>query len=291
MSHEQGDLMARPDKVAVVDEVRDRLSSSAATVLTEYRGLTVTELADLRAELRKNDAEYKVVKNTLARIAAKDAGLEVPDELLVGPTAVTFVAGDPVAVAKVLRTFSKDHPELVVKGSILDGKLLDAADTLRLADLESREELLARLAGMFEAVVAQPARLALANLTKAARLLAALQAKRVESGETMQEAPAAEAPAAEAPAPEATAEAGDAEPSPPAEEQPSARAAEGGSGSEPGVVGETPEPDSPAAEAVTAEATARAAEGGSGSDQAAEGVDATPADAEPASKPGASETE
>ncbi len=257
--------MARPDKVAVVDEVRTRLSSSTATVLTEYRGLTVTELADLRAELRKNDAEYKVVKNTLARIAAKDAGLEVPDDLLVGPTAVTFVAGDPVAVAKVLRTFSKAHPELVVKGSILDGKLLDAADTLRLADLESREELLARLAGLFEAVVAQPARLALANLTKAARLLAALQAKRVESGETLE---ASEAPADEAPA---------AEPSPPVEEQPAAQAADGGSA--PGVVDETPEPDSPAAEAVTAEA------------EAADDVDATPADAESASKPGASETE
>jgi large subunit ribosomal protein L10 len=185
--------MARPEKVAVVDEVRTRLSESTATVLTEYRGLTVTELADLRAELRKNDAEYKVVKNTLTRIAARDAGLEVPDELLVGPTAVTFCAGDPVAVAKVLRTFSKDHPELVVKGSILDGRLLDAADTMKLADLASREELLGKLAGMFEAILAQPARLALANLTKAARLLAALQAKREEAGETM-DAPAAPAP-------------------------------------------------------------------------------------------------
>jgi large subunit ribosomal protein L10 len=198
--------MARPDKVAVVDEVRDRLSESTATVLTEYRGLTVTELADLRAELRKNDAEYKVVKNTLTRIAAKDAGFEVPDELLVGPTAITFCAGDPVAVAKALRAFSKDHPELVVKGSILDGKLLDAADTMKLADLESREELLGKLAGMFEAILAQPARLALANLTKAARLLAALQAKRVESGETMDAADASDASdAADTPEPDSDA--------------------------------------------------------------------------------------
>jgi large subunit ribosomal protein L10 len=211
--------MARPDKVAVVDEVRDRLSESTATVLTEYRGLTVTELADLRAELRKNDAEYKVVKNTLTRIAAKDAGFEVPDELLVGPTAITFCAGDPVAVAKALRAFSKDHPELVVKGSILDGKLLDAADTMKLADLESREELLGKLAGMFEAILAQPARLALANLTKAARLLAALQAKRVESGETMDAADAADA-------------------------------------SDASDAADTPEPDSDAAEAATAEAEA-----------------------------------
>jgi large subunit ribosomal protein L10 len=216
--------MARPDKVAVVDEVRDRLTESTATVLTEYRGLTVTELANLRAELRKNDAEYKVVKNTLTRIAAKDAGLEVPDELLVGPTAVTFCAGDPVAVAKVLRAFAKDHPELVVKGSILDGKLLDAADTMKLADLESREELLAKLAGMFESVLAQPARLALANLTKAARLLAALQQKRQDAGETM------DGPADAS---------GDTEPSASAEEQ-----------------ADTPAPDSADAEAVTAEAAA-----------------------------------
>ena len=241
--------MARPEKVAVVDEVRDRLNGSTATVLTEYRGLTVTELAALRAELRKNDAEYKVVKNTLTRIAARDAGLEVPDDLLVGPTAITFCAVDPVAVAKVLRAFSREHPELVVKGSILEGKLLDAGDTVKLADLESREELLARLAGLFEAVLAQPARLALANLTKAARLFAALQQKREESGETAE-------PAAS----------GDAEPSPPAEEQV-------------GVVDETPAPDSPAAQAVTAEADADP------------DVNATPDDAGPASGAGAGETE
>lgn len=236
--------MARPDKVAVVDEVRDRLTESTATVLTEYRGLTVTQLANLRAELRKTDAEYKVVKNTLTRIAAKDAGFEVPDELLVGPTAITFCAGDPVAVAKVLRAFAKDHPALVVKGSILDGKLLDAADTMKLADLASREELLSKLAGLMEAVVAQPARLALANLTKAARLLAALQAKRVESGETLED-PGAQAPGDGTDAPASAAEA------------PAAQAAEGGSGSEQvAVVDETPEPDSGAAEVVTEEAKA-----------------------------------
>jgi large subunit ribosomal protein L10 len=205
--------MARPDKVAVVDEVRDRLTESTATVLTEYRGLTVTQLANLRAELRKSDAEYKVVKNTLTRIAARDAGFDVPDELLVGPTAVTFCAGDPVAVAKVLRTFAKDHPALVVKGSILDGKLLDAADTMKLADLASREELLGTLAGMFESVLAQPARLALANLTKAARLLAALQAKRVEAGESM-DAPDAGPAVEEAPSAEES-------PAPPSSEAPS----------------------------------------------------------------------
>jgi len=173
--------MARPDKAATVADVRDRMEDSTATMLTEYRGLTVRELASLRAQLRGSDAEYRVVKNTLTRIAARDAGYEIPDDLLTGPTAVTFCAGDPVAVAKVLRGFARDNPELVVKGAILDGKLLSAADALRLADLESREELLGRLAGMFEAVVAQPARLALASLSKAARLFAALAEKHGEA--------------------------------------------------------------------------------------------------------------
>lgn len=242
--------MARPDKVAVVEEVRERFTGATAAVLTEYRGLTVSELAQLRRELRKSEAEYKVVKNTLTRIAARDAGVDIPDELLTGPTAVTFCAGDPVAVAKALRAFSRDHPALIVKGGILDGRLLDASETMRLADLESREELLARLAGMFQTVVAQPARLAQASLVKAARLFAALQAKRVESGETAP--PPRESPADEAPSPPA--------------------------GDQAGVVDETPEPESPAAEAVTEEA------------RAAADVDATPEGAPPVSKPGADDT-
>jgi len=197
--------MARPDKVAAVTMVRDGMERSSATVLTEYRGLTVAELAQLRAQLRATDAEYTVVKNTLARLAARDAGLAVPDEVLTGPTAVTFCAGDPVATAKVLRAFSREHPALVVKGSILDGAILDAADTLKLADLESREELLSKVAGMMQSIVAQPARLALASLSKAARLFAALAEQRAQAGETA-EAPATDAPAADAPA--------DAEPEP-----------------------------------------------------------------------------
>jgi large subunit ribosomal protein L10 len=170
--------MARPDKVAAVSEVRERLQGASATVLTEYRGLTVTELARLRAELRQTQAEYKVVKNTLTRIAVREAGLTVPDETLAGPTAVTFCDGDPVAAAKVLRRFARENPELVVKGAILEGQYLDAEDARRIADLETREELLARLAGLFEAVVAQPARLALASLSQAARLFAALVEKQ-----------------------------------------------------------------------------------------------------------------
>ena len=172
--------MPRPDKVAVVDEVSQRLTDATATVLTEYRGLSVDDLAELRAKLRESDASYRVVKNTLTRLAARDAGFDIPDDLLVGPTAITFCAGDPVAAAKVLRAFSRQHPELVIKGGVLDGRLLDAAETTRLADLESREELLARLAGLMQAIIAQPARLAQANLSKLARLLAALQDKKAE---------------------------------------------------------------------------------------------------------------
>lgn len=173
--------MARQDKVAAVAELRDRLSTSSASVLTEYRGLTVGELADLRAKLRPVGATYVVVKNTLTRRAAEQAGAQIPDELLVGPTAVTFCADDPVAATKVLRDFAKDAPELVVKGAWMDGEMLDPAATLRLADLESREELLARLAGLMQAIVAQPARLAAATLARAARLFAALAAQREDA--------------------------------------------------------------------------------------------------------------
>ena len=170
--------MPRPDKVAVVEEVSRDLTDATATVLTDYRGLTVDDLAELRAKLRASDARYKVVKNTLARLAASDAGLNIPDDLLLGPTAITFCAGDPVAAAKVLRTFSRQHPALVIKGGVLEGRVLGAEETTRLADLESREELLARLAGMMQTIIAQPARLAQAQLSKFARLLAALQDRK-----------------------------------------------------------------------------------------------------------------
>jgi len=209
--------MARPDKVAAVTRVRECFEGSTAAVLTEYRGLTVAELADLRAELRQSGADYKVVKNTLTRRAVADAGYDVPDELFTGPTAVTFCPEDPVAAAKVLRTFMRTHPHLVVKGGILEGRLIDAAETLSLADLASREELLARMAGLMEAIVAQPARLALASLSKAARLFAALADKKpaepaapAESGEPeAQDADAAvatEATPGDPPDPQAVAE-------------------------------------------------------------------------------------
>jgi large subunit ribosomal protein L10 len=189
--------MARPDKVAAVRAVRKRLEEAPATVLTEYRGLSVGELRELRTRLRASGAEYKVVKNTLTRLAAREAGVDLPHELLVGPTAITFCGDDPVAAAKVLRAFSREHPELIVKGSVVEGSLLSAEETLRLADLASREELLSRAAGLFGAVLAQPARLAQANLDKLARLLGALQDKRQAAGES--EAPAGAEAAADEP--------------------------------------------------------------------------------------------
>ena len=204
--------MPRPEKVAVVDEVREKLTSSSATVLTEYRGLTVSQLAALRAELRKSNAEYKVAKNTLTRIAAREAGFEVPDEYLSGPTALAFAKDDPVGVAKALRAFAKANPALIVKGAVLEGRLLTAEETGQLADLASREELLAKVAGMIQTLVAQPARLAQASLAKMAQLLAAYAEKKpADAAAPAAEASAEEAPApatdeAEAPAPEAASE-------------------------------------------------------------------------------------
>lgn len=214
--------MPRPEKVAVVDEVREKLSSSTATVLTEYRGLTVTQLASLRAELRKANAEYKVAKNTLTRIAAREAGLDVPDAMLSGPTALAFCGDDPVSVAKALRTFAKANPALIVKGAVLEGRLLNAEETGQLADLASREELLSKVAGMIQTLIAQPARLALASLTKMAQLMAALQEKKASEPQPEAAAPVAEE--TEPSVPEAASEEASEEPAAesPAEEQPEA---------------------------------------------------------------------
>ena len=200
--------MARPEKVAVVDEVREELEGNLATLLTEYRGLTVSELAELRTELRQAGARYVVVKNTLARIAAKDAGYEGLEEILTGPTALTYCGDDPVAPAKALRKFAKDHPELVVKGGILEGRIVDAETAEKLADLETREELLGKLAGMMYAMLSNTASLLQAPLGQMARLIAALESK-VEEEDGPAEAPAPEAEAstdtaeAEVEAPEA----------------------------------------------------------------------------------------
>lgn len=171
--------MARPDKAAAVAEITEKFRASNAAVLTEYRGLTVAQLTQLRKSIGGN-ATYAVVKNTLTTIAAKDAGLDTSGLELSGPTAIAFVTGDPVEAAKGLRDFAKTTPALVIKGGILDGKLLSGDDVKKLADLESREVLLAKLAGAMKASLNNAAYLFAAPLSKAARAVDALRQK-VES--------------------------------------------------------------------------------------------------------------
>jgi large subunit ribosomal protein L10 len=144
----------RPEKVAVVDEVRQRLSDAPAALLTEYRGLKVGELAQLRRNLREAGGDYKIYKNTLVRFAARDLGLEL-EELLTGPTAIAFAREDAVGVAKALRDFGRTNPALVVKGGILGDRSLSAEQARALADVPPREVLLARLAGGLAAPLQQ----------------------------------------------------------------------------------------------------------------------------------------
>jgi len=168
--------MARADKAADVAEIAENFRTSSATVLTEYRGLTVAQLKTLRRSLGDN-ANYAVVKNTLTKIAAKEAGVEGLDGLLAGPSAIAFIKGDPVEAAKGLRDFAKAHPLLVIKGGYMDGKTLSAAEITKLADLESREVLLAKLAGAMKASLSQAAALFNAPLAQAARTIEALRVK------------------------------------------------------------------------------------------------------------------
>lgn len=199
----------RPDKAETVAELAEAFRGSAAAVLTEYRGLSVKQISELRRALGA-DTTYSVVKNTLTTIAAKDAGLEGLDALLSGPTAVAFVKGDPVEAAKGLRDFAKANPVLVVKGGVMDGKALTADEVRKLADLESREVLLGKLAGAMLASLSQAVYLLNAPLAQAARLAGALQAKAEQDPSVLRggagtpaavaDAPAAEAPASEEPA-------------------------------------------------------------------------------------------
>ena len=163
-------------KRATVADVTQLFRDSTAAVLTEYRGLSVAEITELRRALGAGTS-YQVVKNTLSKIAAKDAGVEGIDALLAGPTAIAFVEGDPVEAAKALKTFGRDHPLLIVKGGFLDGKPLSADEIKKLADLESREVLLAKLAGAMKASLSQAVGLFAAPLSQAARLVGALEAK------------------------------------------------------------------------------------------------------------------
>jgi len=166
--------MARADKAAAVAEITEEFRTSPAAVLTEYRGLTVGQLKELRRSLGP-DTTYAVVKNTLSKIAAKDAGVVGFDDLLVGPTAIAFIKGDAVAAAKGLDTFAKENPLLVIKGGILDGKILSVDDIKKLAKLESREVLLSMVAGVANAALAKAAALFQAPLSQAARTIDALR--------------------------------------------------------------------------------------------------------------------
>lgn len=229
--------MATPQKVAVVERVRESLDGAAATLLADYRGLSVGEMAELRAELRKANAVAHIVKNTLARRAAAAAGMEGFDALLTGPNALVYCAEDPVGPAKALKAFAEKHPKLEIRGGYLDGAVLDADAALKLADLASKEETLTKLASLMYGALANTARLLNALPVKQAQLMQAL----IEAGGAPG-APVAEAPAAEAPAEAVEAPAEDA----PADEAPA----------EDAPAAEAPAEDAPAAEAPAEEAAA-----------------------------------
>ncbi len=191
--------MPKSDKVAAVAEISERFTSSTAAVITEYRGLSVKQVTQLRRALGR-ETTYTVVKNTLTKRAAADAGVAIDEALLVGPTAIAFVKGDPVAAAKGLRDFAKANPVLVIKGGILEGKQLSPSEVGRIADLESREVLLSKVAGVLKALPTRAAGLFQAPLSQMARLAKALEEKKPA------DAPAAEAPADDAPAVEVPAD-------------------------------------------------------------------------------------
>ncbi len=210
--------MARAEKVTAVAELTERFQSSSGAVLTEYRGLTVSQLGELRQTLGTN-ATFSVVKNTLTKIAANEAGVTTElTDMLVGPSAIAFVQGDIVEAAKGLRDFSKANPLLVIKGGVLDGKAMSPAEIVKLADLEPREVLLAKLAGAMKASLSGAAATFAALPAQMARLLAALAEKRAAEGPPTAAPAAPEAAAAEATTSEADtlaaaeASAGDASP-------------------------------------------------------------------------------
>ncbi|WP_310528907.1 50S ribosomal protein L10 [Nocardioides sp.] len=213
--------MARPEKTAAVAEIVESFNEAAGAVLTEYRGLTVKQLRELRRSLGEN-ASYAVVKNTLAKIAANEAGIDGFDDLLTGPTAIAFINGDVVEAAKGLRDFAKANPALVIKGGVLDGKSLDAAEIAKLADLESREVLLGKLAGGMLASLSQAVYLLNAPLAQVARLAGALEAKATEDPSILAGGAGVPAAAEETPAAEEAAPAEDTEA--PADDAPAAEA-------------------------------------------------------------------
>ena len=230
--------MANAEKVAAVAELTERFKDSSGAVLTEYRGLTVAQLAELRRSLGDN-ATFAVIKNTLTKIAVTQAGLS--DQLapmLVGPSAIAFVDGDVVEAAKGLRDFARTNPLLVIKGGVLDGKAITPAEIISLADLEPRDVLLAKLAGAMKASLAGAAATFNALPVQMAQLAEALRAKLEAAEGPAAEGPAAEGPAAESPVAESPAA------ETPADETPADEA----------PASETPASEAPAAEAAAAEA-------------------------------------
>ena len=203
--------MPNTEKVTAVAEIAEHFTESSATVITEYRGLTVKQLSQLRRSLGQ-DTTYAVLKNTLTKRAAEAAGVVIDDSLLVGPTAIAFVKGDPVEAAKGLRDFAKANPLLVIKGGVLDGKSLSAAEVNKIADLESREVLLAKIAGALKALPSRAAGLFQAPLSQVARLAKALEEKTPGEIAETAEAVSGDVPAAEEAAPAADEAAAPAEP-------------------------------------------------------------------------------
>ncbi|MCW2539446.1 MAG: rplJ [Frankiales bacterium] len=188
--------MPNTEKVTAVAEIVQHFNDSSAAVITEYRGLTVKQISELRRNLG-GETTYAVLKNTLTRRAATEAGLTLDESLLIGPTAIAFVKGDPVAAAKGLRDFARTNPLLVIKGGVLDGKTLTASEVGRIADLESREVLLAKVAGVLKALPTRAAGLFQAPLSQVARLAKALEEKT--PGAPAEAAPAEAAPVETAP--------------------------------------------------------------------------------------------
>jgi large subunit ribosomal protein L10 len=245
--------MPNAEKVSAVAELTERFRASSAAVITEYRGLSVKQVSELRRVLGQ-ETTYTVVKNTLTKRAAADAGLEVDDALLTGPTAIAFVGGDPVEAAKGLRDFAKANPLLVIKGGLMEGKALSVSEVNRIADLESREVLLSRMAGALKALPTRAAALFQAPLSQMARLAAALEDKKpTAEAAPVAEAPVADAPVADAPVAEApVADAPVAEA--PVADAPAADAVVVTEVPAEAVAADVPAPDT--AEAPTAEATA-----------------------------------
>ena len=198
--------MARADKATAVADIAEQFREATATLITEYRGLTVASLAELRRSL-SGSATYSVAKNTLIKRAASEAGVEGLDELFAGPTAIAFVTGEPVDAAKAIKTFAKDNKALVIKGGYMDGRALTVAEVERIADLESREVLLAKLAGAMKGNLAKAAGLFNAPASQFARLAAALQEKKATEAPAPAPAAAAQASGTSEEAPEPASEA------------------------------------------------------------------------------------